>query len=222
MGEDASSVFITGCPSIDLAASVLKSHGLDFDPYEKYGGVGTCPDICDGYVVVMQHPVTTEYHEAREHVTETLYAVRDVGWPVLWFWPNVDAGSDGTSKGIRIFRECERFSNVHFFKNMLPEDFLRLIYNSRCIVGNSSVAIRECSYLGVPAVNIGTRQLGRERGQNVSDVSYDREEIKAAIRVHLHNGRKSSDLLYGDGKAGTRIASLLAKEELAIEKHLQY
>ena len=111
----------------------------------------------------MQHPVTTEYEEARQQVEETLYAVNDIGLPVLWFWPNVDAGSDGTSKGIRVFREREKPDNLHLFRNMFPEDFLRLLVHSTAIVGNSSVAIRECSFLGVPAVNIGTRQQGRER-----------------------------------------------------------
>ena len=89
---------------------------------------------------------------------------------MLWFWPNVDAGSDGTSKGIRVFREREKPANFHLFRNMFPEDFLRLLVHATAIVGNSSVAIRECSYLGVPAVNIGTRQQGRERGANVIDV----------------------------------------------------
>ena len=170
----------------------------------------------------MQHPVTTEYEEARRHVTETLCAVRDAGLPALWFWPNVDAGSDGTSKGIRAFREHERPANIHFFKNMLPADFLRLLYSSRCVVGNSSVAIRECAFLGVPAVNVGTRQAGRERGRNVLDVGYGREEIIRAIRHHVSNGRCPQDPVYGDGRAGERIARLLATLPLTVEKRLTY
>ena len=96
-----------GCPSIDIAASRGKP-ALDFDPFEKYGGVGPKADLSRGYLVVMQHPVTTEYDEARAQVDETLYAVAGLGLPVLWFWPNVDAGSDGTSKGIRMFREHQK------------------------------------------------------------------------------------------------------------------
>jgi UDP-hydrolysing UDP-N-acetyl-D-glucosamine 2-epimerase len=222
MGEDPATVFVTGCPSIDLAASILEHPELDLDPFERYGGVGAFSDISDGYLVVMQHPVTTEYHEARYQVTETLYAVRDLGIPALWFWPNVDAGSDGTSKGIRVFRENQRVPNIHFFKNMLPEDFLRLVYNSSCIVGNSSVALRECAFLGVPAVNIGARQIGRDRGRNVLDVDYNRSEIMRAIQQQLANGRYPPDSLYGDGHAGGRIANLLASCELKIEKQLCY
>ena len=222
LGEDPGTVFVTGCPSIDLAASVLAQPSLDFDPMDKYGGVGASVDLSSGYLVVMQHPVTTEYDEARKQITETLEAVHSQEMPTLLFWPNVDAGSDGTSKGVRLFRERAKPKGFHFFRNMLPEDFLRLLCNCSCIVGNSSVAIRECAYLGVPAVNIGTRQSGRDRGRNVIDVSYDRDEIAEAIREHNRNGRPASDPIYGDGRAGPRIAAQLAKSELVIEKRLTY
>lgn len=222
MGEDPRKVFVTGCPSIDIAYQMLKDPKLDFDPFLKYGGVGKSVDLSGGYLVVIQHPVTTEYEESRRHVTETLYAIRDAGLPALWFWPNVDAGSDGTSKGVRAFRESEQPSNIHFFKNMGPMDFLRLVYNSKGIIGNSSVGIRECAFLGVPAVNIGSRQHGRERGRNVIDVNYDRHEIIQAIRHHLRNGKTPSDPTYGDGSAGKRIADLLARVPLSVDKQLTY
>ena len=222
LGETPESVILTGCPSVDIAAEVAASPDLDFDPFERYGGVGPREDLSKGFVVVMQHPVTTEYDEARKQVDETLYAVKDSSVPVLWFWPNVDAGSDGTSKGIRVFREKEQPVNFHFFRNMLPEDFLGLLWRSTAIVGNSSVAIRECSFLGVPAVNIGRRQLGRERGRNVLDVAHDRAAIADAIREHIRRGRPDPDRLYGDGKAGPRIADTLARANLTIEKRLAY
>lgn len=222
MGEDPAKVFVTGCPSIDLAAEVIQSSDLDFDIYQRYGGVGVQLDLSNGYLVVMQHPVTTEYQQARHQITETLFAVAEVGLPALWFWPNVDAGSDGTSRGIRAFRELHSPSNIHFFKNMSPIDFLRVLYNSKGIVGNSSVAIRECAFLGVPAVNIGSRQNGRDRGKNVIDVDYRRDDIVEAIRYHLQNGRAEPDHLYGDGQAGKRIAELLATVPLSIEKRLAY
>ena len=222
MGECGESVHVTGCPSIDLAASVLKDSALNFDPFEKYGGVGPRLDLSGGYVVVMQHPVTTEYEQARDQINETLQAVDGLGLPALWFWPNVDAGSDGTSRGLRSFRESGKPERMHFFKNMEGTDFLRLLCSSRCLVGNSSVGVRECSYLGVPVVNIGSRQTGRDRGINVIDVDYDRKAITEGIERHLANGRYPSDPIYGDGHAGARIAGLLATEPLRIEKRLAY
>lgn len=223
MGERADRVFNTGCPSIDVARRALEQPEIDHEAlFEDYGGVGERPDLSRGYVVVLQHPVTTEYDESRRHVEETLAAVSGIDVPTLWFWPNVDAGSDGTSKGIRAFRESHSLPNIHFFKNLPPEDFIRVVYHSRCIAGNSSVAIRECSYLGVPAVNIGTRQEGRDRGANVFDVPYDRRAIRAAIERNLTGERLEPDPLYGDGRSGERIAELLAKVPLEIEKRLDY
>ena len=222
MGERPEAVHVTGCPSIDVAKAAIRDPRLESDLFERFGGVGPVFPLDQGYIVVLQHPVTTEYGASRAHIGETLHAVAEVGLPTLWFWPNVDAGSDGTSKGIRGFRETHALPKVHFFKNMPPEAFLRLLYNSRGIVGNSSVAIRECAYLGVPAVNIGSRQSGRDRGRNVIDVDYDRAEIAAAIRRQAERGRLPADLLYGDGTAGPRIAELLAKAPLTIEKRLTY
>jgi len=223
MGENPDAVHITGCPSIDLAANVLKNPDIDFDPFEKYKGVGSTFDVKNkDYLVVMQHPVTTEYGQARTQITETLHAVKEVDLPTFWFWPNVDAGSDGTSKGIRMFREIEHPENIHFFKNMESEDFLRLVYNSRCIVGNSSVGIRETSFLGVPSVNIGTREAGRERGRNVLDVGYNRVQIREAVEKQLSNGSYPSDPLYGNGNAGEYIAQILSETSLNFEKRLNY
>ena len=105
---------------------------------------------------------------------------------------------------------------------MEPTDFLRLIYNAKCLVGNSSVGIRESSFLGIPVVNIGSRQGGRERGENVVDVGYDRNEIKRAMERQLQQGRYPEDHTYGDGHAGKRIADLLAEVPFKTEKRLVY
>lgn len=222
MGEDPSRVFVTGCPSIDLALEAEKQPDLDFDPFVKYKGVGDVLDISTGYIVVMQHPVTNEYMKSREHVEETLAAVKQMEIPTLWFWPNVDAGADGTSKGIRVFRENNPGINVHFFKNMEPIDFLKLLKNSKCLIGNSSVGIRECSFLGVPVVNIGSRQRGRERGSNVIDTGYDKEAIKEGILKQIEHGPYKSESIYGSGDAGEKIASLIATVPLSIDKIITY
>lgn len=222
LGEQPDRVFLTGCPSIDLAREVAENPILNFNPFQKYGGVGACPDISNGYLVVMQHPVTNEYEFSRSNIEQTLQAIYDIGKPALWFWPNVDAGSDGVSKGIRLFRERYDLDRIHFFKNMDPYDFLRLLKNCLCLVGNSSVGLRECAYLGVPVVNIGSRQLGRERGSNVIDARYDKIEIKTAIKRQLEHGSYPQDGIYGDGTAGLKIADLLASVSLTYHKILGY
>nr|WP_235299275.1 UDP-N-acetylglucosamine 2-epimerase [Portibacter marinus] len=221
MGEDPNMVFNTGCPSIDLADMVLKNPKIDFDLFKQYGGVGKIKNWEQGYLVVLQHPVTTEYQKSRVQIEETLHAIYELNIPTFWFWPNVDAGSDGTSKGIRSFRENHNIDHIHFFKNMEGKDFLKLLYNSKCLIGNSSAGIRECSYLGVPVVNIGSRQSGRERGQNIVDVEHNRDKIKGAINQAISMVRKHDDI-YGDGQSGDEIAQKIAQIQIGYTKRLTY
>ena len=222
MGEDPDYVFNTGCPSIDLAAEIAENSALNFNPFDKYGGVGKRFDYDKGYLVVMQHPVTTEYESAREDVQKTLKVVDTLKIPTFWFWPNVDAGADGTSSGIRSYREHHSLDHIHFFKNMEPVDFLRLLANANCLIGNSSVGIRECSYLGVPVVNIGTRQNRRLRGTNVIDVMYDEQEIQTAIETQVSKPVKQKNTIYGNGNSGEQIAEILATLPLRFHKTITY
>lgn len=222
LGENPDFVFNTGCPSIDIASKIRAIKGLNFDPYEKYGGVGSEPDLSNGYLVVMQHPVTTEYQNSRKHIEETLKAVDQLNLPTLWFWPNVDAGADGTSTGIRAFRERNKLKNVHFFKNMEGDDFLVLLNNAKALIGNSSVGIRECAYLGVPVINIGSRQNKRDRGHNVIDVDYNKDEIIETIQIILKNGKSDISDIYGGGNAGGVIADLLQNLPLQFHKTIMY
>ena len=104
---------------------------------------------------------------------------------------------------------------------MEGRDFLRLLYNSKCLIGNSSVGIRECAYMGVPVVNIGSRQNGRDRGQNVIDVDYNSENIKSAILSSIQKER-IKDFTYGGGNAGKQMADIIATTELDFKKILQY
>ncbi len=226
MGEDPAAVIVTGCPSIDLAAQVAaaltKGSAEPFDPLERYQGVGAELDLSGEHLVVLQHPVTTQYDHARAQVTETLRAVHELDLPTLWFWPNVDAGADGTSRGIRAFREEHAPANIRFFKNMAPTDFLTVLTGAACLVGNSSAGIREAALLGVPVVNIGGRQEGRERGANVLDAADRHDAIRSAIEVQMAHGRYPADPIYGDGDAGERIAAALAAWTPRIEKRLTY
>lgn len=222
LGEVKETVHVTGCPSIDLADEIKKKPLLDFDPCEKYGGVGNYLNPKDGYIVVLNHPVTTEYEKAFEQTNELIRSLSEQNENIYWFWPNVDAGSDGTSGALRSYREVEKPENIHFFKNMEGRDFLKLLCNSKCLIGNSSVGIRECSYLGVPVVNIGSRQNKRRRGQNVMDVKYTKKEILHAVQSQIEHGFYESEDLYGSGNAGQKIADLLAVSYPNIAKTITY
>lgn len=220
MGEDPSTVHFTGCPAIDAIASLdLSTPG---DIFTRYRGVGADLDPSEPYIVVLQHPVTTEYGHGLQQIEETLHAVHKIGMQTAWLWPNVDAGSDDVSKGIRRFREINQPKKMHFYINFAVEDYARLINNAACLAGNSSSALREGAFLGVPAVNIGTRQAGREHGPNVVHAPYDRNAIETAIRKQIAHGRYPGSKMFGDGRAGERIARILGEADLKVQKQLSY
>jgi UDP-hydrolysing UDP-N-acetyl-D-glucosamine 2-epimerase len=220
MGEDPAKVFLTGCPAIDIVAD------LDLTPPDdlllRYGGVGPDLDIHKPYLIVLQHPVTTEFGSGMAQINETLQAIKAMHMQTIWLWPNVDAGSDEISKGLRMFREKEKPDYVHFYRNFSVEHYAQLIGNCACLIGNSSSGIREGSFLGVPDVNIGTRQTSREQADNCINTDYNHQEIEDAIRHHIKNGHFPSDTLYGDGQAGDRIADILADVDINIQKKLMY
>ena len=220
MGEDPETVFFTGCPAIDLVSNMDLT--IPEDIFFRYKGVGPELDPHKPYLVVLQHPVTTEYGKGFTQINETLKAIASLRMQTVWLWPNVDAGSDEVSKGLRIFRERYNPDYVHFYRNFSPEDYGRLIYNSVCLVGNSSSAVREGSFLGVPAVDIGTRQSGRENGENVIHVDYEAKIIEKAIKKQLDNGRYKRSSLFGDGTAGEKIARILSEVKISIQKKLHY
>ena len=181
-------------------------------------------NIDNSYYVMMQHPVTTDYKESGVQISETLDALEELNHPTFIFWPNVDAGTDISSKKLRIFLEkvMRKNLNFYFYKNLNPEDFLRLINSCKCLIGNSSVGIRESSYLGIPVVNVGNRQNRRLRHKNVIDVDYNKHKIIEAIARHNSNGKYEKSMIYGDGKSGDKIANILANADLSIKKTITY
>lgn len=212
MGEDPANVYLTGCPAMDAVAALDMT--LAPDLLDRYGGVGAPIDLSKPYLMVLQHPVTTEYQSATEQILETIEAVRRLAMPTIWLWPNIDAGTDQISHELRRFREVEHPDWLRMHRNFSVEDYARLMNGCACFIGNSSSALREGAFLGAPSVNIGSRQSNRERGANVIDVDSNADAIEAAVRKQLAHGRYEPDPLFGDGNAGRRIADILARVEL--------
>jgi UDP-N-acetylglucosamine 2-epimerase len=142
--------------------------------------------------------------------------------PTIMLWPNADAGSEDIARGLRKFRERRRPEYIRFYKNFPIETYVRLMNSCACAGGNSRAPLREGAFIGVPTVNVGSRQCGRDRGLNVVDVAHDRAQIVEAVRRQIAHGRYPSDHLYGDGDAGERIANVLATTPLRVQKRLHY
>ena len=220
MGEEPWRVVNSGCPSIDTLCN--QDLSITNDRMEKYTYVGKKIDFNKPYILMLQHPVTTTPGEGRKQVEETLYALRERSEQKIVMWPNIDAGSDMVSRGIRVFRENNYSDNFAYYKNFSPEDYNALLNNAICAVGNSSSFIREASFLGTPTVIVGDRQEGREHGQNVVFSNYDRGEIGKWLDSQIVHGRYKSERIFGEGKAGEIIADYLANVELSIHKRMTY
>jgi UDP-hydrolysing UDP-N-acetyl-D-glucosamine 2-epimerase len=223
LGERADMVFCVGCPRIDLVAEILNQEGAQFDNRIFNLGVGAAIDISKPFVLVSQHPVTTEYGEGERQIAATLSAVRTTGLPAIVLWPNADAGSEDIARGIRKLRERGLAENMHFFKNLPVETYIHLMARTACLIGNSSSGIREGAFIGTPVVNIGSRQTARERGNNIIDVPHEESAIAEAIGAQRKNGRYPMQDIYGDGTAGAKIADILAGlGPIEVQKRITY
>jgi UDP-hydrolysing UDP-N-acetyl-D-glucosamine 2-epimerase len=221
LGEDPDAVHVVGCPRMDLVAEVLADGGDGLSDLFATG-VGGSFSLDQPFLLVSQHPVTTEYGDGKRQIQETLKALQQLDVPAIMLWPNADAGSEHIAAGIRQWREHNDDSKLHFFKNLPTADYIKLMARTACVVGNSSSAIREGSFIGTPAVNVGPRQEGRDRGSNVVDVDYEAPQIADAVRAQVENGPYGMEPIYGDGHAGERIADILASRELSIHKRITY
>ena len=221
MGETPDNVWHTGCPSIDLVFQMKQDAVMYFD-YENCGSFYANTAVRGQYLIVMQHPVTTESACVRNQINISLQAVEALQMPTFWFTPNTDHGAYQIFKQIEVFKEAHKGMKIHFLRNLSPDIFLKLLMNCSCLVGNSSTGLREGAFLGTPVVNIGSRQCRRERAANVIDVPHEKEAIIEAVQKQLANGHYSSDLRYGAGDAGSKIADLLATIPLSINKQITY
>ncbi len=208
MGEHPDTIYVTGCPSIDLARESGQmtldelKHALTVQGVEGL-------DLESGFVVVLQHADTTEHASSYDQMAMTLKAVAATGLPFLVFHPNSDAGSAAVRQALNDFRRDHPGAPLWGVNNLEGKTFLRLLQQSRCLVGNSSVGIRECAYLGVPVVNLGERQYGRERGRNVRDCGWNPELMMQAVSHQVHQTYGSSPI-YGTGYSGELMADIIA------------
>ena len=218
LGENKKNIILSGCPSIDLALEAASNFDPNRDLFKIYGGTGKNLDWSKEFVVVLQHPVTTDYKSTESQIKQTIDALREIKTQIVWLWPNVDAGSDIISKKLRELRTIDDCL-IRFYRNFKPHDYIHLLMKSKMLIGNSSSGIRECASLGIPSVNIGNRQSKRERGPNVQDTDYQKAEIINCIKNQWAVDKYPRSNLYGDGNASKIIAKTLENHPLTIEKH---
>ncbi len=219
MGERADTILTVGCPSSDLVLALDRR----LDPQVINGqGSGGQIDVGQPFLLVLFHPTTTQFGDARQQIDELLAGLEEAAMPTALLWPNIDAGSDHISKAIRIFRDRHRPDWLRLLINLSPEDYLKVLARAACAVGNSSSFVRDAGLLGTPVVLVGDRQTGREWDRHVKHVAVERAAISGAIADQCAHGPYAPSTLYGDGQVAKRVAAALAKMELYVQKRLSY
>lgn len=219
MGERPDTILAIGCPSSDIARELDRR--IPASLFNRQGSGGPI-DASQPYLLVLFHPTTTEYGGERAQFDELLEALDRLRHPTVLLWPNIDAGSDHVSKAIRVFRERRKPEWLRTLINLPPEDYLRMLANAACAVGNSSSFVRDAGYFGTPVVLVGHRQDGREADAHVRRVEPAADEVHRAVVDQLARGRYEPSTLYGDGFVAERIAQALAAMKPYRQKQLHY
>jgi UDP-hydrolysing UDP-N-acetyl-D-glucosamine 2-epimerase len=219
MGEHPDTILAVGCPGSDIALALDRA----LDPHTVNGaGSGAYIDVGRPFLLVVFHPTTTEYGGERRQMQELLEALRRLETQTILLWPNIDAGSDHISKTVRVFREQHKPPWLRTIINLAPEDYLNVLANAACAIGNSSSFVRDAGYFGTPVVLVGNRQNGRERDRHVMPAPPLAPEIVRAAQIQLAHGRYAPSTLYGDGHVAERICRALSRADLYLQKRLHY
>ena len=225
MGERKDSVHVTGCPTIDICLdlpdasveSTLKKYNLP--KFKEFN--------CDNrYIIAAFHPVTTSYLKNKNDFLILLKVMTNINIQVIWLYPNFDAGSNFIYDEIKNFESkreyLEKTPPIFFFSHFSIEDYLLLLKKCSCIIGNSSVGIRESSFFGTPSVSIGNRQQMRQQGENVIVSDMNEITIRNKILYQIKHGNYQPTNLYGSGNSGKKIAQVLINCKISIKKKMTY
>ena len=200
LGEHPDSIHVVGCPSIDV---LVNTPHIPIEQLEKNYNI----DFSKPVVLMIQHPVTTEAKSSLDQIKETIKAIKNLGIQAIILLPNNDAGYSNIINEIKT-------SGLNWYPSLPTIEFINLYRNVWALVGNSSSGIHETPTLKIPTVNIGNRQQGRERAQNVIDVKNDAAEIEAGIKkalfdVEFRDFVKKIQNPYGVGDSAKKIVELL-------------
>lgn len=219
LGEEEFRIHNVGAPQLD---EMVNAQFTDLKEIENK----LCVKLDKGYILGVMHPVTEEADKAQTQAEVFIKALNQFDVPKVIILPNNDAGSNGVKEAIKNYRQGE----YYMYANLKREDYLGLLKNSLCIVGNSSSGLLEAPTFKVPAVNIGRRQNMRFRGINVIDVPFEVDEVVAAIDKAMSDEfvaylEKNCENPYGDGHSSERILELLMNtkvDERLLTKKLTY
>jgi len=210
MGEEDWRITVSGAVSLDNLQSIPS---LTQTELEQNLNIPLYP----APLLVTFHPVTREYDETGNQVTELMAALEQANLPVIFTLPNADTNNSIIVRAINDYVSCH--PNAYFVANLGTQRYFSLLKYALAMVGNSSSGIIEAGSFQLPVVNIGNRQKGRLKGKNVIDAPCEREAILKAIhQVITANFRQDISQLqnpYGDGEATNRIIQTLSQVDIS-------
>ncbi len=221
LGEEPWRVHIVGAPGLDAMAQ--GDHATRDEVCAEFEWDGQQP-----LILGTQHPNPAVPEAAGDEVTEVLEGVCGLGLPTVFSYPNQDAGHQAIIDKLHAY--AERHPHLRVRRSLGHRLYGGALAVASAVVGNSSSGLIETTLFGVPTVNVGDRQKGRERAENVIDVPCDREAIRQALdRCLYDNGFRESARTcskpYGDGRAGERIADIIHRLDLGqrlLRKQITY
>jgi UDP-N-acetylglucosamine 2-epimerase (hydrolysing) len=216
LGEFEESVFVLGSPDLDL---MLESTLPSFKTVVDYYNIPF-----ENYAIAMFHPVTTEYNKIKKYANDFIDALIESDKNYIVIYPNNDIGS------YEILNELERLKNNKKFKifpSLRFEYFLRLLKESKFIIGNSSAGVREAPYYNIPTIDIGSRQNNRVKLASICNCSYEKTDILVQIskvsKLKLEKTNGNDKFHFGKGRSDKLFLELLNSEKFwRIEHQKQF
>ena len=219
MGEDHWRIYTVGAPGLDGVRSQAA-----YSPREIAKIYGL--DLSLPLLLVAQHPVSAELKDASRQMQQTLRALAKLKAQAILIYPNADAGANSM---IRVIEKYRRFPFIKIYKSIPRSQFISLMNIASMMLGNSSSAIIEAPEFGLRAVNIGSRQDGRERADNIIDCGYNAKEIlrsaRSIIRLNKAQKKRGFNSPYHRGGTGTKIARILKSikiDQQLLQKRIAY
>jgi UDP-hydrolysing UDP-N-acetyl-D-glucosamine 2-epimerase len=221
MGENKNRVYFTGCPGMDI---LEKIKDLNIEKSIKtISFTGKNIEINKPYILIVNHPDSTKNEEINhKNIKILISALNNIKINKVMFWPNSDAYNNIIASEMRKLKEKNKANDITYVINCTPEQYLLLLNNSKCLVGNSSSFIREGSHLGKPAVIIGERQNMREVGPNIIYAKYLKKEIIKKIFFQIKKVKYTKKKIYGNHNAGLKIKNILEKINFTNKKYIAY
>lgn len=200
LGEDSKHVYHVGCPSIDYITNLPNKEDVDNSILQRFCKTKINLSRSDKYFMVLVHPNVVDKNDI--DVNELFTSLDLFHNKKIVFYPNSDPFNQ------EIIEYISKRDDYIKFKHIPMDCFMMLLENAACMIGNSSSGIREAGLFGVPVIDIGSRQEGRERGSNVINVPCKSENIVAAI-TKVKDIKLEINSVYGNGTATDQIIEVL-------------